>query len=235
MRTMRNSASRPHLNRQAVPLGNRIKSSWQNPEIIGSRSAGTMNRRMTTPQKRVNKFLSEADREIHPQVLQHKMMLQAQRQAIRSDAARNSSRRINLPHTCPRQEQKSAKKDKLNFGQGFSLKHPKDFGYIDFTLRNFRQRRKRKDHESYAMLSRLSSLLVNVVFATKYVHGGTVKFLDYVPGFVRISRKPSFAGTALLIKQVLLCRSTGPISRLCRVINGPVEGTYVPCSSKSMH
>jgi hypothetical protein len=99
------------------------------------------------------------------------------------------------------------------------LTKSKDFNFIHYTLCNFRIRRKRKDHNTYAMMCRLSKLLVNVVFATDYVHGGTLEFLDGVPGYVRIGLKPNFAATALLLKQVLLCRSTANVARLCMVIN----------------
>lgn len=226
-RPLTSSVSCPHQNLRTVPFRNKTKLVRKAPLVKhGHPSVQASPRTMTLRRGVYEAHLSEGS-DCHPQISYHKKLISTQSQAVRTETQRRKGRRLKLPPPAipKRGNVKGKEKPKINFGPEFStMKSPKNFGHIDITLRNFRQRRKRKDHESYAMMSRLSSLLVNVVFATSYVHVGTAEFLDHVPGYVRIGRRPNFAATALLLKQVLLCRCNGPITRLCRVINGPVAG-----------
>lgn len=204
----------PHQSRRKEPSGLRTKAIRQNPTDGGPR----MDHRAKAVMIRPGKYKSVSDRgqEVHPQVLEKRKLARRQRQSVRMSALGNKGRRVNLVRP-PRQK---GAKPKINFGRGFQhLTKPKEFSFIHYTLCNFRIRRKRKDQETYAMMCRLSQLLVNVVFTTDYVYGGTLEYLDKVPGYVRIGRKPDFTATALLLKQVLLCRSNAPVSRLCMVIN----------------
>lgn len=87
------------------------------------------------------------------------------------------------------------------------------------TLWKFKQRLKKKNDDTYAMMCRLSTLVKGVIIETHYYHHGTEPYLGHVPGFAKVKRKPNFYATRLIIEQILHCKNNGPIGRICNIIN----------------
>jgi hypothetical protein len=90
---------------------------------------------------------------------------------------------------------------------------------VEFTLWNFKHRLKKKDDRTYAMMCRLSTLVVGSVLRTNYVYQGCVPYCGYIPGYVRILGKPNFQATRLFINQILHCKNNAPIQLIMKVIN----------------
>jgi hypothetical protein len=135
--------------------------------------------------------------------------------AVNRHHRKNQSRkeRVNLP---PRN--RVVQKEKINLGAMASNLKRLQKKHVSALLRNFKQCLKKKDDRTYAMMSRISTLLVGVIFETEYVYRGCIPYCGTVPGFVRILKKPNFLATRLIIEQILYCRSNVPIGLIEKVI-----------------
>jgi hypothetical protein len=90
--------------------------------------------------------------------------------------------------------------------------------HVNSLLRSFKQCLKKKDDRSYAMMCRLSTLLVGSIFRTEYVYRECAPYCGHSSGYVRIMGKPSFAATRLIIEQILQCKSNAPIRLIERLL-----------------
>lgn len=106
-----------------------------------------------------------------------------------------------------------------NRGSSFSSNNHLNRMVINTTLWNFKQRLKLKNDSSYAMMCKLQNILKGVVFKTHYVYHGIVPYIRTYPGYVRVSRKPSFAATRLIVKHVLHCMTNNIQKEIVKVIN----------------
>jgi len=144
---------------------------------------------------------------------------QIQRVTLNRDHLKQLSVRRVIPVPCRRN---GVNVRKQNLRLRTRIFHRLCKSHNDALIRNFKQRLKRKDYRSYAMMCRLSTLLVGTVYETQYIYRGCVPYCGYIPGFVRIAAKPNFRATRLFIEQVLHCRSNALIERIRMVIDQAV-------------
>jgi hypothetical protein len=86
-------------------------------------------------------------------------------------------------------------------------------------LWNFKQRLKKKDDNTYAMMLRLQNIVVGTIMRTNYVYRGSAPYMMVMPGFALISGKPDFHATVLLIKQILHCNTNASYEKIIKIIN----------------
>jgi hypothetical protein len=123
-------------------------------------------------------------------------------------------RKVRLPR-----KERNERNTKTNLGIVAAEMQQLTKQHVDSLLSKFKQCLKKKDDRSYAMMSRLGTLLVGSIFRTEYVYQGCQPYCGYVPGYVRVLDKPSFFATRLIIEQILHCRNNAPIRLIEKVIN----------------
>lgn len=153
------------------------------------------------------------------QVLERVRLVNYQREVLNRQIRRERKRKEKIPlPNCPRKGRRKENK-KINLGKSFSTGRKLNQSLAHYTLYNFKQRLKKKDDNSFAMLCRLSTILVGVSIKTHFYYQCTGLYCSSAPGWLRIDKKPNLRATCSLVEQILHCRTNANQNLIARIIN----------------
>lgn len=150
----------------------------------------------------------------HSSILERENLILNQVMTLNRSIKKKVRRREKVPLPAPK-----GPGTKRNLGSSFFSRSNISDYVLHYTLYNFKSRLKKKDDRTYAMMTRLSSLIVGVHFETKYVYHGAQLYCSSGHGCARIDSKPNFWHTRLFIEQILQCRTNANKKLIARIIN----------------